>query len=358
MKIFFDARYIRTDYHDGISRYSTELGKALAALTPVTFLIHDKAQIAFLPENSQCLIIHPPTSIKEASTASILNRYKPDVVFSPMQTIGASKRKFKLILTLHDTIYYRHRTPPRHLNSMIRFGWRLYHLTYIPQRLTLNRSDLVATVSETSKKDIKNANLTRKPIVVIPNAPQNLHVYHKKTVHIGKNPPKNLVYMGSFMEYKNVETLIAGMQWLPGRTLHLLSRISPKRKAELRKIIPKNAEIIFHGGVSDEQYAKILANDALLVSASLDEGYGLPLAEALAFGVPAVVSNLDIFHEVAGSGAVYFDPVEPKKFAQAVASIDGQKSRKTIIRNGRNHITEFNWKTSAQKLLVAIDTLD
>lgn len=38
------------------------------------------------------------------------------------------------------------------------------------------------------------------------------------------------------------------------------------------------SEIVFHGGVSDEEYAALLADDALLVSASLDRGYGLPIA--------------------------------------------------------------------------------
>ena len=38
MRLFFDARYIRTDFHDGISRYTTELGNALAAITPANWL--------------------------------------------------------------------------------------------------------------------------------------------------------------------------------------------------------------------------------------------------------------------------------------------------------------------------------
>lgn len=357
MKIFFDARYIRTDYHDGISRYSTELGKALASLTPVTFLIHDKAQITFLPENSQCLIIHPPTSIKEFSAANILNRYKPDVVFSPMQTMGASRRKFKLILTLHDMIYYRHRTPPRNLSYFIRLAWRLYHLTYLPQRLTLNGADMIATVSKTSKNDILRAKLTRRPVIVVPNAPQNLHAFYPKPVVLRKTSPKNLIYMGSFMRYKDVETLIDGMKWLPGRTLHLLSRISPARKSELRKRIPKDVKIIFHSGVSDEQYAKLLADDAIMVSASHDEGYGIPLADALEFGTPAVVSDLPIFHEVAGKGALYFKVGNAKSFATAIQKLDSLAARKKLAEEGKRHISQYDWKKSARILLSSIETL-
>jgi hypothetical protein len=90
-----------------------------------------------------------------------------------MQTIGPLGRRFGLILTLHDTIYYRHRTPPRDLPWYVRLGWRLFHLSYVPQRLTLDAADVVATVSETSAAEFARAPDPR-PVVVVPNAPQRL----------------------------------------------------------------------------------------------------------------------------------------------------------------------------------------
>jgi glycosyltransferase involved in cell wall biosynthesis len=356
MKLFFDARYIRTDYHDGISRYSTELGSALARLTPVTFIICDRAQEKFLPKNASTILIHSPTSPREPLTSLILNRHKPDVVFSPMQTMGTMGRKFKLILTLHDMIYYRHRTPPHALNQAVRLGWRAYHMTYIPQRMTLNGADVVATVSETSKADFLKVNLTKRPVIVVPNAPQDLGQYLDKNVRV-RASPKNLIYMGSFMRYKNVEALIAGMEYLPGKTLHLLSRITPARKAELMKCVPKNADVVFHGGVSDEKYAQLLADDAAMVSASRDEGYGLPLAEALALGIPAVVSDLPIFHEVAGEGALYFGANKPREFTDKVLQLDDLKQVKRLTAAGKKHIATFSWDKSAKTLLLSISQL-
>ncbi|HOQ22367.1 MAG TPA: glycosyltransferase family 1 protein, partial [Microbacterium sp.] len=134
MRLIFDARYIRTDFHDGISRYSAELAAAVFAAAPargveVAFLIHDEAQRALLPEGARTLVFHAPTSAAEPFAALRLNRYRPDAVFSPMQTIGSLGRRFGLILTLHDTIYYRHRTPPRDLPWYVRVGWRLFHLS-------------------------------------------------------------------------------------------------------------------------------------------------------------------------------------------------------------------------------------
>lgn len=356
MKIFFDARYIRTDFHDGISRFSTELGTALSDITTVTFLIYDKDQIKFLPKNAKYITIHNPTSALEPLTALILNKYHPDVVFSPMQTIGAFGRKFKLILTLHDMIYYHHRTPPVQFNPIIRFGWWLFHATYIPQRLLLNSADIVATVSDTSRQEFLSHKITKRPIVVIYNAPQQLRKLLKKAIDI-KKAPKNLVYMGSFMPYKNVETLIRGMDFLPNHTLHLLSRIKPSRQSELKDLISKNANVVFHNGVSDKEYAEVLSDKALLVTASLDEGYGLPIAEAQALGVPAVINDMPIFHEVAGDGALYFDGTDPKDFAEKVKEASVQSNYIELSKKATEQSKKFSWDKSASTLLNIINGL-
>ncbi|MGB4778253.1 glycosyltransferase [Microbacterium sp.] len=367
MRLLFDARYIRTDFHDGISRYSAELAAAVAAAAPargveVAFLIHDEAQRAFLPRGAQrsgarVLRIHPPTALREPFTALLLNRYRPDAVFSPMQTIGSLGRRFGLILTLHDTIYYRHRTPPRDLPWYVRLGWRLFHLSYVPQRLTLNAADAVATVSETSAAEFARVRLTKRPVVVVPNAPQRLAELLPPGAAVAPGT-RNLVYMGSFMPYKNVETLVRAAGMLPGRTLHLLSRVSPARRAELAALIdPAGADVVFHDGVTDAEYAALLADRAVLVSASLDEGYGLPVAEALALGVPAVVTDMPIFREVAGDGARYVPGTDAAAFAAAVTALDDAAVRDAVVAAGTAHIGRFSWERSAGVLLDAVASL-
>lgn len=356
MKLFFDARFIRTDFHDGVSRYSTELGNALARRTNVTFIISHKAQLHFLPQDAEYVMLHPTTSAKEPLSSLLLNRYKPDVVVSPLQTMGSVGRKFKLVLTLHDMIYYKHRTPPPYLNAALKIGWRAYHLTYFPQRITLNGADMIATVSETSKKEILEAELTKRPVIVVPNAARDLTPLLAKPVEITPSP-KNLVYMGAFIPYKNAETLIKGMEWLPGRTLHLLSRIGDKRKAQLEKLVPTGANVIFHGGVSDEEYAQLLADNGLLVSASKAEGYGLPVAEAQGMGVPAVVSDLEIFREVGGAGALYFDPDNSMDFASKVLKLDDPALMQKLSEESLKQVKKFNWDASARTLLNEIKKL-
>lgn len=363
VRLLFDARYIRTDYHDGISRFSAELAKAVhdeaqSEQTDVVYLIHDEAQRSALPSDARVVRIHPPTSVLEPFTALRLNRMRPDVVFSPMQTIGSLGRRFGLILTLHDTIYYRHRTPPRNLPWLVRLGWRIFHLSYVPQRLVLNRADVVATVSETSKREFARLRLTQRPVAVISNAPQQLAQLVPEGPAVATNEaahaPRNIVYMGSFMPYKNVETLVRALEFLPEHTLHLLSRISPERRAQFEALAPEGARLVFHNGVSDEEYATLLRDRAILATLSFDEGYGLPIAEALAFGVPAVVSDLEIFREVAGDGALYVPPTDAEGVARAIHSLDHADVRARIIAAGKAHAATFSWRRSAQTLLTTV----
>lgn len=395
VRLFFDARYIRTDFHDGISRFSAELARAVYELAPmagvdVIYLIGDAAQRELLPAGARVLRIHTPTSPLEPFTALRLNRFRPDVVFSPMQTIGSWGRTFKLILTLHDTIYYRHRTPPHDLPALVRLGWRIFHLSYMPQRWVLNGADVVATVSETSKRQFAEVRLTKRPVLVLANAPQRLaellphrepphreppqaevsqaevsqaEALSAETSHLDRlgsrvdAPPRNIIYMGSFMPYKNVETLIRGMAGLPDHTLHLLSRVAPQRRRELEALAPADASIVFHEGVTDAEYAQLLDDRAVLATLSLDEGYGLPIAEALAFGVPAVVSDLEIFREVAGEGALFVPAQNPQAFAAAVRSLDDASLRARIITAGRRHMEEYSWEKSARLLLGTVNEL-
>lgn len=352
MKLFFDARYIRTDYHDGISRYSYEVAHALAKQHPVTFIVSSDEQAAMLPENAKAVKIHSVDSWLEPFSSMRLNKFGPDVVFSPMQTMGSLGRRFKLILTLHDMIYYIHRLPPPSAKGIVRPLWRLFHLSYWPQRLVLNRADTVATVSETSRDEIAHAKLTKRPLIVVSNAARDLTPLLTSKVSQGKNPPKNLVFMGTLLPYKNAETLIDMMRYLPNRTLHLCSKVTPARKAELSTRIPDGTDVVFHNGVSDEEYAALLADDAIMVSASRAEGFGLPLAEALKLGVPAVVSDRPYFREIAGKkSAVFADPNDAENFARGVQSLNELDERKKRIKAGQEAVNRFSWDQSAGVLL-------
>jgi glycosyltransferase involved in cell wall biosynthesis len=348
--IFFDARYIRPEFHDGISRFSANLFAALSRRVELTAIISDEAQLAQLPKGTKWVKINPATSALEPFAALKLNRYKPDLVFSPMQTIGSLGRKFKLVLTIHDLIYYRHPKPPANLSAMLRLGWRLFHLTYIPERILLAGCNAVVAVSTATLKDIRRNRLTRKPIAVVHNAPER-----RQTTHSRRTAEKTLVYMGTFMPYKNVEILIRGVGLLGDFRLELLSRIAPSRQAELQALADEcNADVVFHNGVSDQRYLELLDSTTALVSASLDEGFGIPVVEAMEHGVPVAVSDIEIFREVAGEVGVFFDPLDPQAFADTIRKLEAKPTAEALL---RAQAAKFNWDDSADALLKLIETV-
>lgn len=353
--LYFDARFIRIDRHDGISRFSAELHKALAGRVRVVAIIHDLRQLDSLPTGSEYLVLNNPQSISEFFIARKLNQIGATHVFSPMQLMGSFGRKYKLILTLHDLIYYRHRKPPQDLNLLIRGLWRLYHLSYQPQRWLLNRADAVATVSKTTKGLIHEHKLTKKPVTVLYNAPDKINVVQPRLFP----ETKDLLYIGSFMPYKNVEILARGTALLPCYRLHLLSKITSSRKSQLEALAQNTgAELVFHEGVSDQKYKELLSSAFALVSASKDEGFGIPLVEAMQLGTPVIVSKLDIFAEVAGNAGTYFNPETPESFAQAVKSLEDQGTWLTNSKNSMTQANKFDWNKSADALLEQFDRLD
>jgi glycosyltransferase involved in cell wall biosynthesis len=347
-QIAFDGRFIKPEHPDGISRFSLGLISELAQLTKLKVIVCDQKVADRLPAGVEVIWDGDPTSPLEMFTALKLNSKGIDVLFSPMQTTSGFGRKFKLVLTLHDLIYYRHRTPPKEFNPLVRMAWWLYHLSYGPQRLVLNGSDAVVTVSETTKKQMLAKRLTKKPIIVIYNAADKpAEVPERNNSH-----SRTLVYMGSFIGYKNVEALIAGMALLPNHTLVCLSRITDQRKTELSTLADRlGANIQFENGVSESEYHNWLLQAQALVTASLDEGFGIPVIEAMERGTPTVISNLEIFEEIGHEAALFFYPEQPESFAKQVAMLGESAVWEEVSQKSIRQAAQFSWKSSAARLL-------
>ena len=346
VKLVIDARYTRVTHHDGISRYTAGLIEATAKIADVTMLINDLRQLDLLPDVPH-LKISAPTSVLEPLVALQINKLQPDVVFSPMQTMGTLGRKFPVILTLHDLIYYAHPHAPKFLPAPIRWGWFLFHQVYFPQRILLNRADAVATVSQTTADLMRKHRLTKRHIGLVSNAPSR----ESASRDLRATAKNTLLYMGSFMEYKNVETLIRAMRLLPDYELHLLSGISQQRRAELEAEIPHNAKVVFHGGVSDEEYARLLASCTALVTLSREEGYGLPLVEAMSAGTPVVVTDMPIFREVAQDAALFADPDSAEAFAQQVQKLSDRDVWREYADRALVRAGQYSWDASARQLV-------
>ncbi|MHB1171474.1 MAG: glycosyltransferase [Lacisediminihabitans sp.] len=187
--------------------------------------------------------------------------------------------------------------------------------------------------------------LTKRPITVIrPGVPD---VGAKPRSHPGT---KMLVYMGTFMPNKNVETLAKAMHLLPGYRLHLLSRISEEMRARLATLAPEGA-LVFENGVTDEEYQARLRDALAMVSACRDEGFGIPLIEGMVVGTPLVISDIPVFREVGGRAATYFDQESPEALAAAVRSIDNPGDWNRFTELAREQAAQFSWEAGANQLL-------
>ncbi len=350
MKVIFDCRYTRLERHDGISRFGARLVEELGRLHPdVTMLISDERQLEMLPELPW--VKGPsPTAPGEPWVARRVNRFEPDIVFTPMQTMGPLGRRYALVTTVHDLIYYTHRAPPRDLNRAVRLIWRVYHLWHGFQRGLLGLADAHLVVSATTHDLMRRHRMSRNPVTlvwpgtdVVPGVPDR------------ERPlARELVYMGSFMPYKNVELLARAMQRLPGWSLDLMSRISAADRARLEALAPAGS-IRFFDGASDEDYQAALLRATALVSASKDEGFGLPLVEAMAVGTPTVLSDIPIFREIGGEVAGYFDPERVDSFVAAVRELEDDAEWRRRSRAARERAKLFTWQRAAQQLLVVLE---
>lgn len=348
MKIIFDCRYTRLGRHDGISRYGARLVEELSKLHPVTMLISDERQLEMLPD-LPWILGTDATSAREPWISRLVNPHRPDVVFTPMQTMGPGGRTYALVTTVHDLIYYTHRTPPRDLNQALRLLWRIYHLWWGFQRAVLNRADAHLVDSETTRELMVSHRMTRNPMHVVLLGTEHPAV----APHRERPRERTLVYMGSFMPYKNVGLLVRSMEHLPGYRLQLMSRVAPEERARLEALAPAGS-LEFFNGASDEQYESALTDATALVTASRDEGFGLPVVEAMALGTPVLISDIPIFREIGGEAAVFFDPDSVASVVAGVRQLEdpdewARRSAASVAWSAR-----FNWPDAAAKLVTVL----
>jgi glycosyltransferase involved in cell wall biosynthesis len=345
MKIIFDNRYTRLGRHDGISRYGARLVEELAKLHPVTMLIQDERQLEMLPDLPW--VMGPSsTSPREPWVALAVNKYEPDVVFTPMQTMGPAMRRYGLVTTVHDLIYYTHRTPPRDLNPALRLVWRGYHLWWGFQRALLNRADAHLVDSETTRELMERHRLTKNPVRVVLLGTEQPESAPNRTAPASRD----LVYMGSFMPYKNVDLLVTAMNDLPGYRLLLMSRISPAERERLTALAPEGS-LQFLNGATDAEYESALLGATALVTASRDEGFGLPVVEAQALGTPVLLSDIPIFREIGGAAAGYFDPSSTDSFVAAVRQLEDSAEWARRSAASAEWAKRYNWPDAAKALL-------
>jgi glycosyltransferase involved in cell wall biosynthesis len=126
-------------------------------------------------------------------------------------------------------------------------------------------------------------------------------------------------------------------------------RTIPEIVSKLRAHPRMGSRLFWLDQVSDEYLEQVYASSACLLAASMDEGFGLPIVEAMRHGIPAIARDISVFREVAGENATYFSGDTPDDLSKAVQEWLG--SRDNDRARPGNVPGIVTWKESAQRLL-------
>ena len=117
---------------------------------------------------------------------------------------------------------------------------------------------------------------------------------------------------------------------------------------------PLNPYVRHLGYVTDEERQRLYRSASMLVVPSLDEGFGMPVVEAMTIGVPVVEANRGALPEVAGDAAQLVDPLDDEGMAEAMLRILEEPAvAQASVERGFRRARRYSWRASAETLLQA-----
>jgi len=358
----------------GISRYLIELLKTLAAAPgDEEYLLFGsrKALEVFDPHNPRFALEAFEDRYAEPIPNLFWNLFKLprfaidhnlDLLFFPA---GNRRMPLKPGLPVVSTV---HDLSSLHMTGKYPLSHELYIKYLIP--FQLRRLDSIISISEATKKDlVDSAGVDAGKITIIPhgvdlerfapekaiaaapavatkyslNAPYILYI--SRIEHPGKN---HVRLIHAFTEYKRRKgdpalLVLAGKDWDRAEIVH--------REAEAS---PYAADIRFTGFASNEDVVGLYGGATALFFPSLFEGFGMPLLEAMAAGVPVFCSNCSSLPEVGGDAARYFDPEDEATIATAMAAADDKTLLETMRHAGLVRAEAASWGNTAKATLASL----
>ena len=182
-----------------------------------------------------------------------------------------------------------------------------------------------------------------------------------RVVHHGvhlPDPPrapreKIVLHVGALQKRKNIARLVEAFEALPEDwRLALAGSAGFGAEGILRGIECSRARerIVVAGYVTAEELAGWYSRAMILAFPSLDEGFGIPILEAMAAGVPVVTSNGSALAEVAGGAALLVNPESVEELVHALGRLAGdERLRGDLVEKGRARAVEFTWGRAVEK---------
>lgn len=362
MHIVFDYQIFSLQQFGGVSRYFLELAEKLSMSdlelsSKIVAPYHVNSLLEAGAKSGKVAVVGrkiPPFPGKH-HVLPVLNRFasravllheQPDIIHETYYSDHGLKCKCPRILTVFDMIHERF---PQYFEGVDRL---------VPQlkAKAVARADHVIAISKSTRDDIvKFLNVDPEKITVVHLA-SSLEKPEKTKSNEERRHPY-LLYVGLRRGVKNFYTLLQA--YMHSKVLHsdfdLVcvggEKFSPDEKRAINDAGLANK--VVQVDADDSSLASLYADAAVFVYPSLYEGFGIPILEAMRCGCPVVCSNTSSIPEIAGDGALYFDPENQEELRSVLESVISSENRASQLRQ-KGYVQEekFSWETCARNTSV------
>jgi len=362
--IAIDASRANLDQKTGTEYYSAALLKSLALIdhtSPYRLYIQGKGWVTEQkwPKNFEVQVIESPFLWTQLRLALEMSRVKPEVLFVPAHVVPWIHPK-KTVVTIHDVGYEYY---PR---SYSPFALRYLKMT---TKHTVKKADQIIVPSESTRKDlISMYGCDGKKIKVIYHG-YNSDLYRKiddetkiglvkKKYGLGENEDY-LFFVGRLEERKNILGMIKAFYKVKSQTNFDYKLVIAGKPGvgygEMQKLVKDlmiENDVKFLGYVQEEDLPFLLSGADIFLFPTFYEGFGIPILEAMASGVPVITSKTSSCPEVAGEAAILVNPDNIQEIAEGIVRIlSDDRLRNTLVQQGFRQIKKFSWDKTAKETL-------
>jgi glycosyltransferase involved in cell wall biosynthesis len=359
MQIGIDASRAVSFAPTGTENYSREMIKALLRIDPANqyrlYLRGEALESKIVATNVEYRSIPFPHLWTHARLSFEMLTRSPDLLWIPAHVLPLVHPQ-RSIVTVHDlgNLFFPDAyTPNQRAYHRWAEGWN-------------TRAAHLFTDSESTRKDlVKFFSVSPEKITVVYPAYDDARFrpgrdlgeieLTKSRLRVDKN---YIIAIGTIHPRKNYARLAQALKKLAIDDLQLV--IVGKKgwlyESLMREIKCSGLPIVFLDYVAADELPALISGAKLLIFPSLHEGFGLPILEAQASGVPVVCSDSSSLLEVAGNGAIFFDPSNVDAMADAIwRGLSDDSLRAELVTIGFENVRRFSWGKSAR---VALDVFN
>ena len=232
---------------------------------------------------------------------------------------------------------------------------------------SIQKASQIVTISQSSKKDIvKTYKVDPKKITVCYPGYNQDRFYRiddqlaiRRVLNKYQIEGEYVLFIGTVQPRKNLKRLIQAFEKIENLKLVVVGKIHGEgRQAwkyeeiiQLPEKLQIQDRVIFTDFVSDEEMLYLLNGAKAFVLPSLWEGFGIPVVDAMACGLPVIVSNVSSLPEVAGKAGLYVDPTSVDQIEQAIRLISTDKKLHIkMSKMALEQAKKFSWKKMAKQV--------